>query len=601
MLNRSTELLRGRLARTGPVLATILLFSASVHAQSVRFEDVAIGAGVDHLHWDGVVPPDISIPTTEMLYMAGGAAAGDFDQDGWPDLYVTRLGEPNMLFHNQQDGTFDDVAPAAGVALNALSSGVAWGDVTNDGYPDLYVLTLGRLERNYLYINDRAGGFVEEAVARGVAAETGGLKRRFTSAAFSDYDLDGDLDLFITAWKNTPSGNLLFCNDGTGHFTDVTMAAGASVTQFVYGFAPGFADIDNDGWPEILLVADFSSSQLFQNFGGIYNNITTTAQVGSDENGMGSAIGDYDNDGDLDWFVTSIYDPDKTCKVQSCGWGHSGNRLFRNEGLSVFSDQTETAGVRDGGWGWGASFFDYDNDGDLDLGMTNGVVFPQYSTDDAFNDDVIKLWNNDGSGKMIELGASIGFSDTRSGKGFLVFDYDRDGDQDVFIVNNNEHPVLYRNEGGNSNNWLDVSLLGHRTNRFGIGARVYVQAQPGGTTQMREVSCNSNFMSQNEVVAHFGVGGATSIHSVRVEWPASELVQEYFNISVNQSVQVEEPVRKGDVDISGVVDTADIVPLIDVLLDGFTATPLAQWAADVDGNGIANGDDLELFIEKVLE
>lgn len=586
----------------GPALSIVFLFGVPVFAQSGMFQDVTLGAGVDYLHWDGVVPPEFTPVDVEMLYMSGGAAVGDYDRDGWPDLYVTRLNGPNMLLRNQQDGTFTDVAAAAGVALVAWSSGAVWGDVTNDGFPDLYVLTIARDQRNYLYINDGAGGFTESAVGRGVALTSAGPKRRFTSAALGDYDLDGDLDLFTTAWSNTPSGNLLFCNDGTGHFTDVTQEAGASITKHVYGFAPGFADINNDGWPDILIAADFGSSQLFLNLGGTFVNFTESAQVGTDENGMGSALGDYDNDGDLDWFVTSIYDPNKTCELQTCGWGYSGNRLYQNEGSSNFTDQTDAAGVRDGGWGWGASFSDFDNDGDLDLAMTNGVIFPQYTTDDAFNNDVIKLWENDGSGNMTELGTSVGFSDTRSGKGFLILDYDRDGDQDVFIANNAEHPVLYRNDGGNSNSWLQVSLRGHRTNHFGIGTRVYLQASDGGVTQMREVTCNSNFMSQNEVIVHFGLGkNITTIHSVRVEWPASGLTQEFLGVAANQRLQIEEPVRKGDVNISGTVDIDDIDAMVQVLLTDVPASSLEYWAAELNGDELVNGDDLQLFIAKLLE
>jgi hypothetical protein len=189
--------------------------------------------------------------------------------------------------------------------------------------------------------------------------------------------------------------------------------------------------------------------------------------------------------------------------------------------------------------------------------MTNGVEFPCVPYDDVFNTDVAKFWENDGTGRMTEVGAGVGFADTRSGKGLLVFDYDNDGDEDVFVTNNAEQPILYRNDGGNAGNWVRVNLVGRRTNRMGVGARVYVTTERGTepATQMREVSANSNFLSQNEVTAHFGVGSA-DVADVRVDWPASGLSHRVTGVATRSTLVIEE-LEHGDCDGARGVSLSD--------------------------------------------
>jgi hypothetical protein len=566
----------------------------SAQAQPVTFEDVTVPAGVDYTHWSP--KPSDPLYCREIHRMSGGAAAGDYDDDGWVDLYYTRLQAPNCLFRNLGNGTFQEVAGAAGVALSSESSGCVWGDIDNDGDLDLYVLTIVENGRNFLYINDGAGHFMESAVARGVDMACGECRHNCTSAAFGDYDRDGDLDLHVLEWWYTDALNRLFQNDGTGYFDDVTSNALVEMPN-VRGFANAFADVNGDGWDDLLVAADFGTSRLFLNLGnGQFTDITESAGVGTDENGMGSAVGDMDNDSDLDWFVTSIYDPDETCETAPCGWGYSGNRLYRNENGSLFSDFTDTAGVRDGAWGWGASFLDFDNDGDLDLGMTNGMDSPCAKWEDPFNNDALRFWQNDGTGVMTEVGATVQFTDTGSGKGFVVFDYDRDGDPDVLIVNNAAKPVLYRNNGGNDNAWLRVALHGHTTNRFGIGARVRVQVTGSGPTQLRQVSANSNYMSQNEVIAHFGLGsGITTVHSVEVEWPVSGLVRSFSNVVPNRVMKIHE-VEPGDYDTDGDVDSYDAAAFIGCLTgpNGGPLTPVCA-PGDLDADDDIDVIDFVLF------
>ena len=576
---------------------------------SATFEDVTVAAGVDYLHWDPA--PGSPGVDGEMFWLTGGAAAGDYDNDGWPDLYVTRLGASNLLFRNKGDGTFEELGAAAGVDLGGYSSGVAWADVNNDGFLDLLVLRLENPIR--MFMNNGNGTFTEASPFGGNGTCSPDFGGGRTSAAFGDYDRDGDLDLHVVEWGCDGTLNRLFENDGTGVFQDVTETAGMGMPG-VWGLSSAFADIDDDGWPDLLVSGDFGTSRLFLNLGnGQFTNITSQAGVGTDENGMGSAIADFDNDGDLDWFVTSIFDAAMTCEVFGCGWGSSGNRLYRNESAAQFSDYTDIAGVRDGGWGWGATFFDFDNDGDLDLGMTGGMFFPQVPYEDPFNDDPPRLWENDGTGLMTEVSAAAQFTDTRPGKGFLTFDYDRDGDLDVFIANNADHPVLYRNNGGNAGDWLMVSLRGRQTNRFGIGARIYVQVSANGPTQMREVSIRSNYMSHNDVVAHFGLGVAVpsipqppalpgdldSGISVRVEWPASGMIQQLDNVAPNQHVTIEEP-APGDIDGDGDVDEADQMLFVQVLLSIDTGDPLHVVRSDLNGDDLANGGDIRLFVDARL-
>lgn len=541
-----------------------LTLAASVSAQAVHFTDVTDEAGLAFLQWDGVLPSDSYALDLEMLMMSAGAAAADYNDDGLVDLYVTRLFAPNLLFRNNGDGSFSEVAEEAGVNVTARSTGCSWGDVDNDGLIDLYVLTIQRRDRNRLYINNGDGTFREEGIRRGVPVWSpwvnfGTLdqfppvfcERCCTGSAFGDYDLDGDLDLIVVEWgRHQQPRNLLFRNNGAGYFTEVTQAAGVQM-PLVRAFAPGFSDIDLDGWPDLLVAADFGTSRLFMNKGnGTFVNRTSYARVGTDENGMGSAIADIDNDGDFDWFVTSIYDPNDTCDTGGgrCNWGSSGNRLFQNDtvkGVPVslrFSDATDAAGVRDGGWGWGASFFDCDNDGDLDLGMTNGIVMPPLWEDDYFNDDPVRLWENDGSGGMTEIGASVGFDDTGSGKGFVTFDYDNDGDLDVYIANNAGYPVLYRNDSPANHGWLKIDLRGTQSNSFGVGARVYVRTTPNGPEQLREMTANSNYMSQNETMVHFGFGpDIETVDRIRVVWPRTGTEQVLRDVPVNQRVLIVEP------------------------------------------------------------
>ena len=353
--------------------------------------------------------------------MSGGAAAADYDNDGLVDLFVTRLDAPDILYRNVGHGKFEDRTEAAGLAeFDLRSNGALWSDIDNDGDQDLYVTTIAD-KRFYLFVNDGSGRFTEEGIERGAAIATDELHIGY-SVATGDYDRDGWLDLHVTEWgsdsvvsNKVPSHARLLRNRGAeapGYFTDVTASAGVQLDNVEsqalgdpdsnpmlsladgaglrgpFAFASAFADLDGDGWPDLAIASDFGQSRLFwNNRDGTFTDGSVAARIGTDRNGMGSTFGDYDADGDLDWFVTSIMDQAANCEkilIQdesariSLGCRSddtTGNRLYRNDGNRLFSDATDSAGVRDGGWGWGAVFLDYDNDGDLDPrhGQRNGA------------------------------------------------------------------------------------------------------------------------------------------------------------------------------------------------------------------------------------
>jgi enediyne biosynthesis protein E4 len=454
----------------------------------------------------------------------GAAAAGDHDGDGWVDLYVTTILGPDRLMRNRGDGTFEDVTAAAGLANPSSTGGVAWADVDGDGDLDLLRTALGAV-RNELYINDGTGAFTEEGVARGFAVETGHLHVGM-GIGVGDYDGDGWLDVFVSDWHpDEPLGNATDHNrllrglgaEAPGSFEDVTQAMGIDLHALApevgtndgtYGFAPAFVDLDDDGWPELTLAADFGTSRLWWNQGGtVLIDTTVAAGVGTERNGMGSTFGDYDGDGDLDWFVSAIHTE---------GFPQLGNRMYRNEGQREFLDVTNALGLRNGGWGWGAAFLDLEHDGDLDLALAAGWPSTPYY------DDPVKLWRNDGAaGPWPNVAGPLGVVFARQGRGLLPLDYDRDGDLDLFVVANAELPALYRNDGA-SGHWLVVEAVGAGPNTQSLGAKVRVQTHADGPWQVREIGVGSHLFGQQEAVAHFGVGeGEELLHRVEVTWPAS--------------------------------------------------------------------------------
>ena len=381
-----------------------------------------------------------------------------------------------------------------------------------------------------------------------------------TSVAVGDYDRDGWPDIYAAEWRldryepleGGPNNNRLLRNlgpDAPGHFEDVTQSAGVLVSSErsethdgAFVFAPAFVDLDGDGWQDLAFAADFGSSGLFWNQGdGTFVDGTAEAGVGIDEFGMGSAFGDLDRDGSLDWFVTSIgpypgyQDPDRV---------QLGNMLYMNRGSRRFDEIGESLGVWDGSWGWGAAFLDHDNDADLDLVMTNGIDEQGVVYPNQYKADPTRFWRNDGTEPWPEVARAIGTGDTLNGKGLLTWDPDEDGDLDLFVVNNGDHPIFYRNLLNDGSNWLRVRAV-EPNGAPSLGARVVVE-RLDGTTEVQEVGVGTHFLGQSEPVAHFGLGADddTAV-AVEVTWPRLGISTRFDSIEPNQVLVVEPPAEPG--------------------------------------------------------
>ena len=503
-------------------------------APPVRFTDATLAAGFDYRH-------DFADPgITAYDEISGGVAAGDVDGDGFVDLFVVRgtVG-PALLFLNQGDGTFVEGAEAAGLVVEGRThSGPVFADWDGDGDVDLFV---GGVEAAgpRLFRNRGDGTFEETTAGSGIATD-----RHTFSAAFADADGDGALDVFLSHWGSEigpGSSEHLFLGDGAGGFHDASVPSGVraafpvetdvfSGNTLDFTFTPNWTDIDGDGDPDLLLTSDFGTSQVLRNLGdGTFVDVTPAAIT--DENGMGAAVGDYDNDGDLDWFVTSILDPDGQAEGN---WGVTGNRLYRNDGSGGFEDVTDEAGVRHGFWGWGACFADFDNDGWLDLFHVNGInmAVPPFDADPS------RLFLSNGDGSFREAAQAAGIEDLGNGRGVVCMDADRDGDVDLFVANTRGEPRYYRNDTGSQRHWLSVRLEGAPGNGAGVGAWVRIKADY--RYQLREIRAGSNFVSNDPAEAHFGLGDVDLVSHVEVSWPDGAR-KTLRDVAADQHIVVRHP------------------------------------------------------------
>jgi hypothetical protein len=520
---------------------------------SVTFTDVTAAAGINFIHSEGDTIELVSQTTSP------GAAFADYDNDGYLDIYITNgSGLPNALYHNNGDGTFSEVAKKAGVDHRGFAMGCVFGDCDNDGDLDLYVLNYN--EPNVFFRNNGDGTFTD--VTR--QTRTGGDGRWGVSAAFADYDNDGDLDLYVVNYIKfsrdlapkdfvlversednvllapepyDPQVDVLYRNNGDGTFTDVTDQAGVADKEGK-GLAAIFGDYDNDGDADLFVANDISRNKLYRNNGdGTFTDVSFLEGVDDPRSGMGIDWGDYDNDGDLDLYVGYF-------KYQA-------NALYRNnlpkgpskgEMLANFDDVSLAAGLAEPCRmyvTWGAGFLDYDNDGYLDIFAVNGHI----KSDDIDKTVCIGqpdfLFRNNGDGTFEDVSKSTGaWSSYRYvGRGTAFGDYDRDGDIDIFIANNNGPAVLLRNDGGNKNNWLHIKLIGTKSNRDGVGARVTVKS--GELTQIREIIAGNSVMSESALEAYFGLGKNPKAEIVTIRWP-SDIVQTMKDVAANQVITVVE-------------------------------------------------------------
>ena len=528
-----------------------------VDGAPVVFVDATQTSGLDKFHHKMGAPEKNVILETP----GSGVALLDYDNDGWLDVYLVNGStfralegkEPSpraMLLHNNHDGTFTDVTDKAGVANERWGFGVAVGDCDNDGWPDLYVTNYGK---NRLYHNNHDGTFTDVAEKAGVA-----VSGWSTGASWGDYDHDGRLDLFVPGYvkfdvnrqpiagtNGVPPGfckyrgedvmcgprglpgepDHLFHNDGDGTFTDVNVKAGVSDPKGYYGFASAFVDVDDDGWVDLAVANDSVPKYLYRNkHDGTFEDISYLSGFALNDDGreqaaMGIAVGDYNRDGKVDFYITNFSD--------------DYNTLYRNDGDGNFSDVTIRAGLANPKYpflSWGTGFLDYDNDGLLDLFSANGHVYPGVDGHDwgtTWAQRPLLFRNLDGN-KFAEVAPATGsgLALVLTARGAAFGDLFNDGHIDVVLNNIDAAPTLLRNVVQNSNHWVAFKLIGGpKSPRDAIGAKIFVST--GSVRQRADVFSGGSYASSSDQRLHFGLGSADKIDRVEILWPsgARETIQ----------------------------------------------------------------------------
>jgi len=511
-----------------------------VQGAPVIFEDVSHKSGIDKFQHRSGTPAKSTI----IEVPGSGVALLDYDNDGWLDIYLLNgstvaalKGQESapkaMLLHNNHDGTFTDVTAKAGVANERWGFGVAVGDYDNDGWPDIYVANYGK---NRLYHNNHDGTFSDVAEKAGVAL--GGWS---AGPSWGDYDHDGRLDLFVPGYAKFdpdhaqscefmgtklscgPLGmegetDHLFHNNGDGTFADVSASAGVSDAKGYYGFASTFVDVDDDGWVDLLVANDSRPNYLYRNrHNGTFEEVGYLSGFALTEDGrpmasMGIAVGDYNRDGRVDFYVANFSDDYSV--------------LFKNEGGGILSDVTYQAGLVEPTipfLKWGTGFLDFDNDGLLDIFVANGHVFPiidkqNWGTTWAQRPQLFR--NLDGT-KFQEVppAAGSGLADVIPARGAAFGDLFNDGHIDVVINNLDSTPSLLRNVVKNGNHWVGFRLIGGpKSPRDAIGAKVFVTT--GGVRQRAEVFSGGSYGSNSDPRVHFGLGSAGKVDKVEIQWPS---------------------------------------------------------------------------------
>jgi enediyne biosynthesis protein E4 len=514
-------------------------------------------------------------PERKFIIEANGSGVGllDYDNDGWLDIYLVngstydaisgKAAPPHAaLFHNNHDGTFTDVAEKAGVTNERWGFGVAIGDYDNDGWPDIFVSNYGN---NRLYHNNHDGTFTDLAAQAGVQ-----LGNWSTGATFGDYDGDGRLDLFVPGYVHFDMNNLpgtasdaiasatcqfrgvrvfcgprglqgerdhLFRNNGNGTFTDVSVKAGVSDPNGYYGFTAVFADLNGDGKVDLVVANDSTPSFLYINKGnGAFKDESYASGFalngdGREIAGMGLGVGDYENNGLLDLLVTDFSDDYKV--------------LYHNDGNASFSDVSQQAGIAQDSipfLGWGAGFLDYDNDGWKDILMVNGHIYPQVDQSDwgtSFAQRPLLYHNL--NGQKFALAPAVegtGLAETFAGRGAAFGDLFNDGKIDVIINVIDQHPVLLRNVSNDGHHWVQMKLIGGpRSPRDAVGATVYLTAK--GMRQRADVLSGGSYLSSNDQRVHFGLGNATAVDEVEIHWP-SGTIEKLKLPSIDRIFTIEE-------------------------------------------------------------
>ena len=536
------------------ILLLTLIFIGSATAQPPIFVDATEEAGIHFKHSNGKTEHKHIIET-----MGSGVVFFDYDTDGDADLYFVnsggipqarqdtqqaRLG--NVLYRNEGDGRFIDVTEISGTGDTGYGMAAAAGDIDNDGDADLYVANFGE---DTLYRNNGDGTFTDITKAAGIDNDLWGI-----AAIYLDFDVDGDLDIFVVnylvyelsmpvttfkgivgyghprSYEGTP--DVLYRNNGDGTFTNITETAGVTNPTEGRGMAAVACDYDNDGFPDIYVTNDTNRNFLYRNNGdGTFTDESLFIGVGYDESGvaegsMGVDCGDYNGDGWLDLIVANSE------KVT----------LYKNEEGLLFIDVTADSGLQQPTLpfvGFSPLFLDYDNDGHLDLFCANG--HPQDVIEILMDHETYaqrdQMFQNKGDGTYMDVSETAGayFTEALVGRAAATADYDNDGDTDIVIMNSNQRAVLLRNDGGNTNNWIGIKLVGSQNNRDGIGAKVTVSTED--MTQMREVKSGSSYASGSDTRLLFGLGEIQHIEKITIVWQGGT-TQVLKNVSINQTLTI---------------------------------------------------------------
>ncbi len=538
------------------LLATAALASAEIDTKGRWFEDLTLKAGLTNKHTNRVFKNPYAHIMAGYTALGAAVAVGDYDRDGYEDLFMTdsKEGGKNHLYRNNGDLTFTDVASEAGVAdgndAEDASADALWFDYNNDGWLDLLVIRFGH---NQLFKNLGNGRFEDVTKSSGIDRYMNAI----TAVAF-DYDHDGYVDLFIGSYfqpinifnpdtprffpesfetANNGGGVTVFHNNRNGTFTDVTEKVGLKLSGWTLDL--GHGDANNDGWDDLYVACDFGTDHFFLNNGdGTFKDITSTAVGFDSKKGMNVDWGDYDNDGLLDIYVTNITDD----------YMREGNFLWHNNGNLTFSDVARETGTYNTGWGWAAKFLDYDNDGWLDLYVVNGwvsgssesyvpdifamVTKPNIDFADARNWPAMgskslsgyekkRLFHNERGQIFKDDAFRQGLDSTRDGRGIGVADFDNDGRLDMVVSNANSAPYFYHNvlpEGPDGPHWIELVLQGTKSNRFGVGAQVRFTV--AGKTYLRFVNGGNGFASQSTFRVHLGLADRKAVERTEIRWPS---------------------------------------------------------------------------------
>ena len=567
------------------LLPAFLGGSAVVCAGDIRFTDITDESGVT-FRCD---PP----PSSQMngTHRWGGLAAADFNRDGFIDLFAPGVGGTNdTLYLNDGTGHFTDVSEAWGLVDVHLGNACGVGDIDGDGWLDIMVPSAGdpavqggEAGRYRLYRNLEGTGFEDIAVTSGVReVTTDEANQAPMFASFGDYDLDGDLDLLLGTWHPGNRGNRIYRNDGTGVFTDVTTELGFD-DEFseTLGYSAAVVDMDGDLHPEILWVGDYTTSHYFRNDGdGTFTNLRDSNGTCVEGWGMGQAIFDYNLDGRLDWYVSSILYDDPP------GGGYNGNTLYQQLVDHVYADLGAPAAVANGGWSWATVAADLDQDGYEDLVVTNGNRF-----DPEFSGRLEKVFQNQGNGTFINATQISELGLACEAISVAAFDLERDGDLDLAFICNEGRLRIYRNDSIDQGHWLQVALRGAPGSGIAPdGMQTRVEARCGNRVHVRYVDGRPSYATSGPLELHFGLGEAEVIDELRVLWANGE-VKVLESVEVDQRLVITPPPSgpSGDLNGDGRIDGEDLT-----LLLGVWGTDNAL--ADIDDDGEVGGSDLTILL-----